>query len=137
MDTVIGEQGGKAFLTLHVLKTNFMFIFLIESKTEKEIEKCFKYIKKILGKELYKYLFEVVLTDNGVEFYNPLSIELDNETGEILSQLFYCHPGASYEKGSIEKNHEFIREILPQGTTFNNTRIGNKKNKSRRCLPQV
>ena len=80
-----------------------MFIFLIESKTEKEIEKCFKYIKKILGKELYKYLFEVVLTDNGVEFYNPLSIELDNETGEILSQLFYCHPGASYEKGSIEK----------------------------------
>ena len=41
-----------------------MFIFLIESKTEKEIEKCFKYVKKILGKELYKCLFEVVLTDN-------------------------------------------------------------------------
>ena len=120
MDTVIGEQGGKAFLTLHILKTNFMFIFLIESKTEKEIEKCFKYIKKILGKELYKYLFEIVLTDNGVEFYNPLSVEVDEETGEVLSQLFYCHPGASFEKGSIEKNHEFIREILPQGTTFNN-----------------
>lgn len=120
MDTVIGEQGGKAFLTLHILKTNFMFIFLIENKTEKEIKKCFKKIKDILGKELYKYLFEVVLTDNGVEFYNPLSIEVDEESGEILSQLFYCHPSASYEKGSIEKNHEFIREILPQGTTFDN-----------------
>ena len=120
MDTVIGTQGGKVFLTLHILKTHFMFIFLLENKTEDSIENQFKIIKKVFGNELYKYLFEVVLTDNGVEFYNPLSIEIDNETGEILSQLFYCHPGASYEKGSIEKNHEFIREILPQGTSFDN-----------------
>lgn len=120
IDTVIGEQGGKAFLTLHILKTNFMFIFLLKNKTEEEIKKCFKIIKTTLGKELYKVLFEVVLTDNGVEFYNPLSVEIDDTTGEILSQLFYCHPRASYEKGSIEKNHEFIREILPQGTSFDN-----------------
>lgn len=120
MDTVIGVQGGKAFLTLHILKTNFMLIFIIENKTENCIGKQFEMIKNIFGKELYQYLFEVVLTDNGVEFYNPLSIELDSESGEVLSQVFYCHPSASYEKGSIEKNHEFIREILPQGTTFNN-----------------
>ncbi len=120
MDTVIGEIGGKVFLTLHILKSNFMFIFILENKTEDEVEKCFKVIKKNLGNELYKRIFEVVLTDNGVEFYNPLCVELDEETGEVLSQVFYCHPGTPNEKGSIEKNHEFIREVLPQGTTFNN-----------------
>lgn len=34
--------------------------------------------------------------------------------------MFYCDPSASYQKGAIEKNHEYIRYILPKGSSFDN-----------------
>ena len=30
----------------------------------------------------------------------------------------YCDPGASWQKGAIEKNYEYIRYILPKGRSF-------------------
>jgi len=32
--------------------------------------------------------------------------------------VFYCDSYCSWQKGSIEKNHEFIRYIIPQGRSF-------------------
>ena len=32
--------------------------------------------------------------------------------------MFYCDPEASWQKGTIEKNHEYIRYVLPKGTSF-------------------
>ena len=118
MDTVEGIKGSKLLLTLLIVKTNFMFIFLIDNKTPSCITKVFNFLKYSLGNDLFKVIFEVILTDNGSEFYDPISIEVDNNTGEVLSHLFYCNPSASYQKGAIEKNHEFIREVLPKGTSF-------------------
>lgn len=40
------------------------------------------------------------------------------ETGEIRTRLFYCNPYSSFEKGAIEKNHEYIRYILPKRSSF-------------------
>ena len=62
--------------------------------------------------------FEVILTDNGTEFSDPESIEFYFNTGEKVSSVFYCDPSCSWQKGSIEKNHEYIRYILPKGTSF-------------------
>lgn len=39
-------------------------------------------------------------------------------TGEKVSSVFYCDPSCSWQKGSIEKNHEYIKYILPKGTSF-------------------
>ena len=33
--------------------------------------------------------------------------------------MFYCDPQRSDQKGGIEVTHEFIRRILPKGTSFN------------------
>ena len=30
----------------------------------------------------------------------------------------YCDPNAPYQKGSAERNHEFIREFVPKGADF-------------------
>ncbi len=120
MDTVEGIKGGKVFLTLLFRNSNFMLIFLMESKTMDEVEKIFINIKKIIGINNFKRIFEVILTDNGQEFFNPISIEVDYNTGEVLSHIFYCDPYCSYQKGSIEKNHEYIRYILPKKSSFNN-----------------
>lgn len=68
--------------------------------------------------EKYKELFEVILTDNGWEFSKPEDIEVDNETGEKLINVFYCESYSSWQKGGIERNHEFIRYIIPKGIAF-------------------
>ena len=83
-----------------------MLIYLMEEKTMECVEKAFGKIKETIDIELFKKAFEVILTDNGSEFLNPLSIEIDKETGELVSHVFYCDPGASWQKGAIEKNHE-------------------------------
>ena len=100
MDTIEGIKGGKVFLTLLFRNYNFMLIFIMDSKTMDEVEKVFIRIKKIIGIDTFKRLFEVILTDNGSEFFNPISIEVDYETGEVLSHVFYCDPYCSYRKKS-------------------------------------
>ena len=121
MDTVIGTQGGKGgkcFLTLLFRQSNFMLIYLLPYKKAIYVTEVFNHLKKILGINEFKRLFEVILTDNGTEFSDPESIEFNFNTGEKLVNLFYCDPNCSWQKGSIEKNHEYIRYILPKGTSF-------------------
>ena len=97
-----------------------MLIFFLESQTENEVTRVFEYLQQEIIEEVYKSLFEIILTDNGHEFYDVLNIECNHKTGEQISKVFYCDPGASWQKGGIEKNHEFIRYVLPKKTTFKN-----------------
>ena len=119
MDNVEGLQSdSKCILTLFWRKSNFMLMFLLENQTTDEVTKVFEYLQQTLLEDDYKRLFKVILTDNGHEFYDVLNIECHHKTGEVLSKVFYCDPSASWQKGGIEKNHEFIRYVLPKKTTF-------------------
>ena len=121
MDTVIGTsggKGGKCFLTLLFRQYNFMLIYLLPYKQSKYVIQVFNHLKSLLGIDEFKRLFEVILTDNGTEFSDPDSIEMDFNTGEKVCSLFYCDPNCSWQKGSIEKNHEYIRYVLPKGSSF-------------------
>lgn len=120
MDTVEGIKGGKVFLTLLFRHSKFMLVYLMDNKTMECVEKVFNKIKEIVGIGNFKRVFEVILTDNGSEFFNPMSIEKDEKTDEIVSHVFYCDPGASWQKGAIEKNYEYIRYVLPKGSSFDN-----------------
>lgn len=121
MDTVIGTtggKGGKCFLTLLFRQFNFMLIYLLPYKQSTYVTEIFQNLKRDLGVNEFKRLFEVILTDNGTEFSDPESIEIDPNTGEKLCSVFFCDPSCSWQKGSIEKNHEYIRYILPKGSSF-------------------
>lgn len=118
MDTVEGRKGGKVFLTLLWRKYNFMLIYLMKQQTMECVNEVFELLQETLLGEDYEKMFEVILTDNGSEFFNPLSIERCHRTDEKISNLFYCDPGASYQKGTLEKNHEFIRYVLPKKSSF-------------------
>lgn len=89
----------------------------MDDKTSNSVLKVFNWLEGILGNELFEKTFPVILTDNGSEFSNPLSLEFNNE-GIGRTRIFFCDPSASYQKGAIEKNHEFIRYVLPKGTSF-------------------
>jgi len=120
MDTVIGKQGGKCLLTIHFVNTSFMLAFLREHNDAQSVIDIFNNIQKILTIAKFKELFPLILTDNGSEFSNPTEIEFDMKTGELRTQIFYCHPSSPFEKGSCEVNHELLRRILPKGTSFDN-----------------
>lgn len=119
MDTVVGLQNEPdCFLTLLWRKTKFMLIFKMESQTTTEVTRVFKYLQSTIPEDDYKRLFQVILTDNGHEFFDVNNIECIHETSEYVTHLFFCEPHMSCQKGMIEKNHEFIRYVLPKGSSF-------------------
>jgi IS30 family transposase len=121
MDTVEGlKEEADCFLTLLWRKSKFMLIFKLEKQITEEVSRIFKILQSLIPLEIYKDLFEVILTDNGHEFFDVNNIECIQSTGEYVTHLFYCDPHASCQKGMIEKNHEFIRYILPKGSSFKN-----------------
>ena len=121
MDTVEGiKDEPYCFLTLLWRKSKFMLIFKLENQTKEEVTRIFRYLQTMLVYEDYQKLFQVILTDNGHEFFDVENIECHFETGEKITNLFFCDPHVSCQKGMIEKNHEFIRYILPKGTSFEN-----------------
>ena len=61
--------------------------------------------------------FSVILTDNRTSFRDPSVFERKNGR-DSHTLIFYCGPMASWQKGRLEKNNEFICYLLPKGATF-------------------
>lgn len=121
MDTVEGlKEESDCFLTLFWRKSKFMLIFKLESQTTEEVTRIFEILQQLIPYDDYKKLFQVILTDNGHEFFDVQNIECMHSTGEYVTKLFFCDPHMSCQKGMLEKNHEFIRYILPKGSSFKN-----------------
>ncbi len=121
MDTVKGlQEESDCFLTLLWRKSKFMLIFKLESQTTAEVSRIFYILQELIPYDDYKRLFQIILTDNGHEFFDVDNIECMQSTGEYVTHLFFCDPHMSCQKGMIEKNHEFIRYILPKGASFKN-----------------
>lgn len=121
MDTVIGlRDEQQCLLTLYIKRTHFMLIFLLNKKDSASVNAKINLLKEKLGNKLYSKVFRIFLTDNGTEFYSVLNFERDLETNTKLSNIFFCHPYSSFEKHGVEVNHEYIRRVLPKGTSFQN-----------------
>ena len=117
MDSVIGRIGGKVLLTMFFKSCDFMIAFIRERNTSQSVIDCFDVLHETLGDEFFKVLFPVCITDNGSEFSNPKALEFDAK-GERRTHIFYCDPYASFQKPSVELNHQFIRKVLPKGSSF-------------------
>ena len=117
MDSVIGRVGGKVLLTMMFKNCDFMLAFIRERNTSQSVIDCFNDMNTKLGNDKFKSLFPIILCDNGSEFSNPKALEFDAQ-GVRRTNIFYCDPYASFQKPNVELNHEFIRRILPNGTSF-------------------
>lgn len=116
LDSVEGMKGGKVLLTIHFVKCEMMLAFLRDANTAKSVSEIFDFLYSNLGDTEFKNIFRVCLADNGSEFSNPLAIEFDPSVNNRRTFVFYCNPNAPYQKGSAERNHEFIRCFIPKGT---------------------
>ena len=95
-----------------------MLIYLMPYKKSEYVTEVFFKIKNQIGIDNFKKYFEVILTDNGSEFKHTRELET-TEDGKKRTRIFYCDPQASWQKPKIEKNHEYIRYVLPKGKSFN------------------
>lgn len=120
LDTVVGKLvDNKKILTIHWPSFHFQIGILLEKLSPAFVNNALMELKNKLGLETYKILFQVILTDNGIEFSLLDEIEID-ENGELITKVFFCDPYKSSQKGSCERNHEFIRYVLPKGVSFDN-----------------
>jgi len=117
MDTVIGRIGGKCLLTLHFVQSCFMVARLLPDHTAKSVNDAIDEVARLLGPRRFRILLAVILTDNGTEFSNPSRIERDGK-GRERCRVFYCDPLNTNQKSQCERNHEFIRCVLPKGSSF-------------------
>jgi transposase, IS30 family len=119
MDTVYNQQSGPYIQTFIFENTSFMIGILHSNKTADSMSKSLNNFQDILSDKEYKSLFSLLLTDRGTEFAKPQQFEINIDTGEIRSKIFYCDPQQSSQKPHVENNHNFIREILPNGQAWN------------------
>ena len=119
IDSVEGSKGGKVLLTIHFKKAEFMLAFLRDSNDSQSVINIFNRLYLELMPSLFTELMPLLLGDNGSEFSNPTAIEFDAQSNR-RTHVFYCDPCSPQQKGSAERNHEFIRMFISKGTTFNN-----------------
>lgn len=116
LDTVVSTSKGKhqCLMTLTDRKIRFEIIARLESKTKEEVLNKIKKIKKIIKNNLNN-IIKSISTDNGTEFSAWKDIE------KILNTtIYFCHPYASFEKGTNEKHNGIIRYFIPKGNLIEN-----------------
>lgn len=118
LDTVKGTRSaGKCLMTLLFRKSNFMIAILLPRCTQECVINAFNSLTETLTLRLFRKTFPIILTDNGSEFKNPEGIE-NTPDGKHRTYVFYCDPYTSRQKGKIEKNHEYIRYVIPKGRSM-------------------
>lgn len=118
MDTVVGCEGShKVLLTLFFRNCKCMLAYLMPDKTPESVKAIFDQLEDKLTTFGFCTAFPVILTDRGGEFSKPNSLETGKEN-IIRTSIYYCDVMASWQKPGIEKNHEYIRYILPKGSSF-------------------
>jgi len=114
LDTVIGTRNGinECLMTLTERKTRYEMIFKISSKSSKAVLDKFNEIKKFMNKN-YDKIFKSLTTDNGSEFACFKDIIKDTKT-----EIYFCHPYCSGEKGTNERHNGIIRYFIPKGKSI-------------------
>lgn len=118
MDTVHSAVGSsKTLLTFFFTREKLFLALLMNRNTEGSVRLVLDRLEKRFGTFDFLTLFEYILTDRGAEFGDPDSLET-GVTGIQRTNIYYCDPMRSGQKGGIEQAHTMLRMILPKRTTF-------------------
>lgn len=114
-DSVIGKKQDKsAILTITFPRERFQFgIKVVKSNPDSVYSNLHALFSK-LGARKTKEIFPVLLADNGIEFTTFHNLE------KFDIKVYFTNPYRSTDKAECERNHEFIRYIIPKGKTLGN-----------------
>lgn len=117
VDSVEGSKGGKVLLTIHFVKPELMLAFIRNFNDSQSVIDIIDNLYLKLGPDVFITIMPALLGDNGSEFSNPSALEFDSQN-KRRTYVFYCDPSSPFQKGSAEKNHEFIRLFIPKGQSM-------------------
>lgn len=118
MDTVHSSHESKRTILTFFLPREKLFLAFIMNRNTKGAEKLiFDKLERQLGAYDFQVLFHTVLTDRGSEFGDPDALET-GINGHQRSNIYYCDPMRSGQKGGIEQAHTMLRMVLPKKTSF-------------------
>jgi IS30 family transposase len=117
MDSVEGRKGEPVILTIFFRNCDLQLMYLRRANTAATVIEAFNWFRKVLDDD-FKTVFPLLLADRGTEFTNPSAIEINSVTGKIGCAMFYCDPQQINQKSRCERNHEYLRYILPKGSSF-------------------
>jgi len=118
MDTVHSSNESKKVLLTFFLKREKLFLaFLMNRCTKGAVRAVFDRLEKKLGTYDFLCLFHTLLTDRGSEFGDPDALE-SGINGIERTNIYYCDPMRSGQKGGVENVHTMLRMVLPKGTSF-------------------
>lgn len=120
LDCVMGRaRDTRAVMTLYNLPSHIQLAFLLDAHDCENVKHWLEALRSVMPKCMYERWTRVVLTDNGEEFSDEDGIGAllgeRVEHGSLKVRLFYCDPRQSQQKGSCEKNHTEVRQILKKG----------------------
>ena len=117
MDCVCSKQGVKAaLLVLTERKSRYELIFKMVDKQMKSVVAILDRLERRLSSR-FSEVFKSLTVDNGSEFrdYDGMKTGLD---GSQRTEIYYCHPYRSGERGTNENSNGIIRRWFPKGTDF-------------------
>lgn len=115
MDSVVGKRDGKgqSLLVLTERMTRYEYILRVADKTTESVVTALD----TLFANLPKGTFKSITVDNGSEFQDCVGMECD-KNGTQRTQVYYCHPYNSSERGSNERINRIIRRFYPKKSDF-------------------
>ena len=119
IDTVYSGQCCKSKTALLVLterKTLDEYYISIADRTLKSVTSALDDLEKRIGLDAFKQKFKTVTADNGSEFGDGSMIERSiTASGQQRTQVYFCHPYSSWERGQNENQNRFVRRWVKKG----------------------
>ncbi|MBD5493997.1 MAG: IS30 family transposase [Lachnospiraceae bacterium] len=118
MDTVYsGKNKSKScLLVLTERCTRDEYLLLMPDRTLESTIKTINNLEKTLGYEVFSNRFKTITCDNGSEFGDSSGIETSCiYPDKQRTQVYFCHPYSSFERGSNENANKLIRHWIPKG----------------------
>lgn len=97
-----GKDGTGSLLVLVERKTRYPFLAYLEDRSNKNVN-------RLIGNMLGDTPVQSLTLDNDISF------QKHKELSELIdAMIFFCHPHAPHEKGTVENRNKAIRRYLPK-----------------------
>lgn len=115
MDCVVGKQNTRnVLLVFSERKTRYEIIFRIPNRKSETVVGQLNKLERQYGK-IFRKVFKTITVDNGVEFSDFKGLEKSIYNGK-RTNVYYCHPYCSSERGTNERLNREIRRLIPKGS---------------------
>ena len=116
MDTVQGQKKKKGcILVLSERKTRQELLFKLDNK------QCASVWNTLQDNwDKLKHYIKTITCDNGVEFSTNCELSNNELIEFVRTNLYYCHPYRSGERGTNENQNKLIRRFYPKGVDLSN-----------------